>query len=338
MSQQTTAHPSPERIMQMAWGYAPPLVLMAAVDIGLFAALAEGPRTIEEIRLATGTSPRGLPILVQALAGLDLLRRDGDRYALAPDSAMFLVPSSPAYLGSFFSHVGGHLLPSWLKLGEAVRTGQPQRAVADDVDKASLFSSLVGALYTVNAAGARVLADHLASSLPSVQRILDVAAGSAAWSIPLAERAPAAEVTAVDLPAVIPTTRHFVTRAGLIDRYRFVAADAFEADFGQGYHVAVLGHILHSEGEARSRWLLRKVFDALAPGGTLAVAEWLVAPDRSGPLPSLMFAVNMLVLTESGTTWSFDEIAAWLTEIGFVEPRKVEAPGPGTLIVAHRPR
>ena len=87
------------------------------------------------------------------------------------------------------------------------------------------------------------------------------------------------------------------------------ASVKLQADFGNSHQVATLGHILHSEGIERSRALLRRTHAALAPGGTIAIAEFLVDADRRGPLNGLIFAVNMLVNTESGNTYSFDEIA-----------------------------
>jgi SAM-dependent methyltransferase len=336
MSQETIPVAHHQRILQMAWGFAPTAILHAGVESGLFAQLAQGPRRMDELLAAMAASPRGLPALVNALVGLGLVCRQGDRYALAPDTATFLTPDSPAYLGPFFRHICD-LVPTWLKLDEAVRTGRPPRQAGAEDGRSEAFGCLAEALFAVNWPGTQILAQHLAPILPATRTILDVAAGSGVWSISLAERAPRAQVTAVDWAEVLATTRRFVTRAGLANRYRFVGGDALEADFGQGYDIAVLGHILHSEGEDRSRRLLRRVFDALAPGGTIAIAEWLVAADRGGPAASLIFAVNMLLLTESGTTWSFDEIAGWLRDIGFVEPAALDAPGPGTLLLARKP-
>jgi hypothetical protein len=94
---------------------------------------------------------------------------------------------------------------------------------------------------------------------------------------------------------------------------------------------------LHSEGEQRSRELLKKTFRALKSGGTIAIAEWLVNDDRTKPLPSLMFSVQMLVNTEKGDTFSFKEIKEWLEDAGFTKVRKLEAPGPSPLILATKP-
>jgi hypothetical protein len=117
---------------------------------------------------------------------------------------------------------------------------------------------------------------------------------------------------------------------------RLVAGDLFSVDFGGPHQVAVVGQILHSEGVERSRALLRRTHAALAPGGTIAIAEFLVDADRRGPLRGLVFAVNMVVNTPFGGTYSFEEIAGWLTEAGFVEPRLLRAPGPAPLILATR--
>jgi hypothetical protein len=101
--------------------------------------------------------------------------------------------------------------------------------------------------------------------------------------------------------------------------------------------VATLGHILHSEGRARSRKLLKKTFDALAPGGTIAIMEFLVDHDRADPLVSLLFAVNMLVNTKEGDTFSFEEISGWLREAGFKKSRLLKVPAVSPLVLATKP-
>src|SRR5437879_13763204 len=107
-----------------------------------------------------------------------------------------------------------------------------------------------------------------------------------------------------------------------------------DSDFRNGYDIAALGHILHSEGEERSRTLLKKTADALKSGGIIAIGEWLVNDERTEPLNGLMFAVNMLVNTERGDTFAFNEIKRWLDEAGFKNARTLEAPGPSPLVLA----
>ena len=190
-------------------------------------------------------------------------------------------------------------------------------------------------IFPLSYPAAQTLSRHL--SADAVDRVLDLAAGSGVWSIALAQGSEKATVTVVDWPDVIPITRKTVSKFGLAERYSFIAGDLLQDDFGSGHTVATLGHILHSEGRDRSRELLKKTFKALAPGGTIAVAEFLVNADRTGPLNGLFFAVNMLVNTDSGDTYSFEEISGWLKEAGFMNPRTVDAPGPSPLILATKP-
>src|SRR5690348_4064076 len=113
---------TPERLMQMAWGFAPPLVIEAAVRGGVFDALADGPRSVGQVAAATAGSGRGLRAVMDALVGLGLLAKpNADRYALTPESAAFLVTSAPAYRGDFFRHISTQLVPSWLHLTQAMR-------------------------------------------------------------------------------------------------------------------------------------------------------------------------------------------------------------------------
>jgi SAM-dependent methyltransferase len=325
--------------MQVSFGYSGPLMLEAAVHHHVFDVLDSGAKTIDEVVAATGASRRGLRALLNGLVGLELLAKDSaGRYSLTPESATFLVRGKPGYRGGMLRHVVSRLLPMWLQLNEVVRTGRPAQAVNQEGDGSAFFQQFVEDLFPVNYATARALADALQIGKATEPiSVLDVAAGSGVWSIALAQASPQVRVRAVDWPGVIPATRRTAERCGVADRYTFVEGDLLKADFGSGHRVATLGHILHSEGEKRSRALLNKTFAALAPGGTVAIAEWLVNDDRTGPEQALTFAVNMLVNTDEGDTFSFAEIAGWLREAGFVNARELEVPAPSPLVLADRP-
>lgn len=329
---------TPERIMKYAWGYGAPLILEAAVRVKLFDALADGPKTATEAAAATGASDRGVRMILNALVGLELLNKSGDRYALTPEADKYLVSSRQSYLGGFLRHTSSHLVPRWLRLTESVRTGKPVDAVNQEQTGAAFFEQFVEDLFPLNFATASHLADALGvDKATGPVSVLDLAAGSGVWSIALAKKSPKVRVTAVDWPGVLPAAQRTAERHGVADRYRFVAGDLLSVDFGTGHQIATLGHILHSEGPERSKILLEKTLAALAPGGTIAIAEFLVDADRTGPPMGLIFAVNMLVNTDQGDTFSFEEIAGWLKGAGFTNARKVDIPGPSPLVLATKP-
>lgn len=329
---------TPERIMQLAWGFAPTLVLEAGSRYGLFDLLDAGPKTVAQVAAEAGLAERGARILLDALVGLQLLEKDGEAYRLGAEASAFLVSTKPSFQGGMLRHTSTQLIPKWLQLTEVVKTGRPAAAVNEQSSGAEFFRDFVEDIFAMSYPAARSLAATLGlASATGTVSVLDLATGSGVWGIALAQASPQVRVTAVDWPEVLPVTKRVAERMGVGDRFTYVAGDIREADFGSGHQVATLGHIIHSEGEARSRELLKKTFAALAPGGTIAIGEMIPNDDRTGPPFALLFAVNMLVNTEVGDTFTFAEMSGWLQEAGFTNPRLVEAPSPSPLLLATKP-
>ena len=339
MSAPHSAPATPERILQMAWGYAPPLILEAAIKHHVFDVLDAGPMSLSQVSSATGASARGLAAIMDALVGLNFLAKDAEAiYSLTPESAAFLVTTKPSFQGGLIRHTSEHLLPKWLHLNQIVATGRPDAAVNQQSVGSEFFHAFVNDIFPMSYPAASVLANHLElASRADRFSVLDLGAGSGVWGIAQAQAGPMVQVTAVDWPGVLDITRANVARFGLAERFTFVAGDLLDADFGAGHNLVTIGHILHSEGVERSKALLKKSFAALASGGTISIAEFLVNPERTGPVRGLFFAVNMLVNTDTGGTYSFEEIGAWLGEVGFVNMRQIDSPGPSPLILASKP-
>jgi ubiquinone/menaquinone biosynthesis C-methylase UbiE len=330
---------TPERLMELSFAYAPPLIISAAAGNKVFDALENAAKTAEEVAKETAGSPRALRILMNALVGLDLLKKDRrGRYSLTPESAAFLISNKPGSHAGFFGTIAPQLISRWLRLTDIVREGSPAVAVNQETEGTEFFSQLVENIIPMSYPAAQKLGEHLKIAKTKDEiRVLDLAAGSGIWGIALAQKSPHVHVSAVDWAGMIPTTKRITEKFGVRDRFNFVEGDLSQANFGTGHDVAILGHILHSEGERRSRELLKKTFRALKSGGVIAIAEWLVNDQRTEPLHALMFAVQMLVNTEKGDTFSFNEIKSWLEDAGFKKVRRLEAPGPSPLVLATKP-
>jgi 3-hydroxy-5-methyl-1-naphthoate 3-O-methyltransferase len=229
------------------------------------------------------------------------------------------------------------LIPKWLEITQTVRTGQPAISVNQEQSGANFFEDFVEDIFPMSYAAAQTLGDALKlASAQAPVRVLDLAAGSGVWGVALAQKSPNVHVTAVDWPAVIPVTRRVAARFNLADRFSYIEGDLLQVDFGKDHNIATLGHILHSEGESRSRQLLQKTFAALAAGGTIAISEFVLNEDRTGPPNAAIFAVNMLVHTDQGNAFTLSEISGWLKEAGFTKIRTLEAPAPSPLILADK--
>lgn len=329
--------PSPDRILKMAWGFAPVLVMEAACKNGIFDVLRDGPRGLQGLAEATGSSERGVRAVADALVGFGLLENPDGLYRLTPESEAFLTSGSPASFAPMLGHFTRQLIPAWLHLPEAMRTGCPAAAVNREGPGSAFFSEFVESIYPLSHPAARRLGEHL--GVPSaVARVsvLDLGAGSGVWGIALAQQSHHVHVTAVDWPRVLEVTARVAARWGVADRVTPSGGDLLQADLGGNHDIATIGHILHSEGEERSRALLRRAAAALRPGGTIAVQEFLLDEDRQGPPESLVFGVNMLVNTDAGRTFTFGEIASWLSAAGFINARLLDVPGPAPLVLANR--
>src|SRR5438067_6575933 len=152
---------TPERLMQFGFAYAPPLIIGAAVANKVFDTLASGAKNVEEVSRQTGASVRGLRAIMNALVGLELLKKSDDKYALTPESENFLVRNQPGTLAGFFSMNRLRLIQLWMKLDEIVRTGQPAEARNLEGPGTEFFTELVENIIPTSYGSASVLADPL---------------------------------------------------------------------------------------------------------------------------------------------------------------------------------
>lgn len=329
---------TPDRILQLSFGYAPPLIIQAALTHRVFDVLETGPRSLKEVSANTSLPERGLRAIMNALVGLGLLIRDSSgEYSLSSESSQFLVSSKPSYIGGYIRHHTAQLIPEFMDLEDIVSRGGPVLPDEEEQIETEFYQEFVEALFPLVYPGAQVLADALGvAKARAPVRVLDLGAGSGVWGIALALKSASVLVTAVDWAGIVSITRAMAARHGVVNRFRFVEGDLFKVDFRRGYSIAMLGHVLHTEGEAANKRLLEKTFDALAPGGTVAIAEILVDENRTGPLFPLLFAVNMLVNSQRGDAFSLSEITQWLGEAGFEDVQTLQIPAPWPIILARK--
>lgn len=309
--------------------------LVAGVELDVFRHISAGPRTAADIAKAAGASPRGMTSLLDALTAIGYLRKSGGRYTLQPTAAAFLVPGKKDYVGAM-AHALSLTWDAWKQLSEAVKSGHPAETVNVAAKGKEFFPKLVASIFPGNYAAAGVALLHFPpKQRHKIHRVLDVAAGSGAWSLPFAEAIPGARVTTVDFAEMTPITREFAEKHGVANRYEYLERDLRAGDFGEGvYDLVILGHIIHSEGEHHGKELLRKAHAALRPGGRLLIAEYVPNDDRSGPPMPMMFGLNMLLQTEAGAVFTLREYRKWLKAAGFRKIATVPVPPPTTVIVA----
>jgi SAM-dependent methyltransferase len=305
------------RLQQMHFSFASERVLSVSLQFDLFSHIAAGRKTAGEIAAAAGASERGTKMLLDALAGFELLSKRDGRYELTPDATRYLVRESPEYVGSFFG--SDRLYEAWGHLADAVREGKPYRSSTRQDVAEDFFPVLIRTLHITNGEPARNLAAQVvAGGAKKGLRVLDIGCGSGVWSIAVAKADPEARITELDFPKVLETTRKFVEREGVVDRAEFLAGDLRSAQLPeQSFDLAILGNIVHGLGVAESRDLFARIHGALDTGGRMAIVDMMPNDERSGPLFPLVFALNMLVNTDEGSTYTLAEYREWLTAAGY---------------------
>jgi ubiquinone/menaquinone biosynthesis C-methylase UbiE len=326
---------SPQQITEDLWAAWRTQALVAGIELAVFTHISEGNRTAKEIAKAARASLKGVERLLDALAALGYLSRKGEKYSLEPIAEKFLVSTRPTYMGGMALSTS-LVWDTWGRLTESVKTGRPVKKVDADEDGRDFFPKLVSAIFPASYAAARAAVAALpGKARGKIRNILDVAAGSAAWSIAFAQALPDARVTVVDYPEVTPVTRQFTEQMGVADRYDYVEGNLREIDFGRNrYDLVILGHIIHSEGEKWGKKLVKKSHKALGEGGQLLIAEMVPNDARTAPPIPLLFALNMLLHTDQGDVFTMREYRAWLKEAGFKSVKTIDAPAPSPLILA----
>lgn len=333
MSSATSTAPHPQKILQFAFGFVPSVAVATAVDLDLFSQIHKGHHTPAQLAEVCQISERGVRPLLHTLSALALVEEKEGEFRLTPDTEMFLVKSSPAYLGGMLTHQLHHMA-QWAHFGEAVKKGtSPLSPVEGDEDKGEFFASFVGSLYSMNWPAAQAVAAHL----PSCHTALDIGCGSGVWSLALAKKESGLQVTAVDRARVLDVTGEFAARFQCADRYTMRAGNFREVELEPNhYDVAFLGHILHSEGEEASEILVRRLHDSLKPGGILVTAEMVASQPRGEELFPNLFELNMLMWTEQGCVFNREQLERMGTQAGFVRHEWISTPSPSPVLLSYK--
>ena len=326
--------PDPGFLMKLATGYWSSAVLLAANELGVFGALAEGANSAESIATRITADPRATEQLLDACCGLNLLVKQADRYMVPPSAAAFLTPGRSGYLGGGLRWAWEQF-PAWGKLAESVRSGKPavdpSEHLGQDPEKTRDF---VMAMHERAVGLARGVIEYLELD-PDAEHLLDVGGGAGTYATLLAQRYPNLRVTVLDLPGIAAVASDLIARAGVSDRVQVLPGDATGADYGESYYDGVLfSGVLHQMGTDTIQKMLAGAHRALIDGGSVYVSDIMVDATRTQPVFSTLFSLQMLLTSKDGASFAAEECRQWLLDSGFrdVEIHRLPEPLPYTVL------
>lgn len=270
--------------------------------------------TAGEAAAALCTDPAATVRLLDALAGLGLVVKQGARYANSPAAGRFLVRGKESYLGHAVHHFA-NLAEGWSRLGEAVRTGH---AVGFDAVESEPYERRLRDYILAMRDNAFLKAGALAGLLDAggCRHMLDLGGGPGSFTITLLKHNRELKATIFDLAPTLEITRELVAAAGLSARVTFRPGDFTRDGLGENvYDLVLASNVVHIYNGRTNRELVSRVYGALRSGGRLAVHDYVLA---EVPAPeAALFDLNMLVGTVCGRVFPVDEMSAWLREAGF---------------------
>lgn len=313
-------------------GFQESRVILTAVELDLFAAIGNGAGA-DEVSARIGCDPRATEMLMNALVSMGFLTKQDTIFRNTPLSARYFVAGSDDDVRAATMHLA-HLWQTWSTLTACVRAGASVFH-QEIVDRGEDWTqSFIAAMHRNARARAPLVVGAVGTE--GVNRMLDVGGGSGAYSIAFASANENLQVDLLDLPTVIPIAQGHIERAGLAGRIRTRSGDLRADRFGGGYDLVFVSAICHMLGPDENKDLLRRCFEALVPKGRAVIQDFILEPDKTAPKSAALFALNMLVGTQAGSTYNEAEYATWLKEAGFRDVRYVRLPGPSGLIVGTR--
>ena len=311
--------PSPLLIFSTFNAYQRTAALRAAVELDMFTAIGEGNQAPAGIAKRCQASERGIRILCDYLVIIGLLDKNDGRYALTPDSAMFLDRRSPACIAAASTFLSSPTLTSGFNdLASAVRKGGTIVSAEGTMEPDHpVWVEFARSMAPMMVMPSRFIANLVAESGYKAGKVLDIAAGHGLFGIAIAQAMPEAHIVAVDWANVLMVAQENAAAAGIESRYSTIPGSAFDVDFGTGYDLVLLTNFLHHFDPATCESLMRKIRGSIAGGGRVITLEFVPNEDRVTPPEAAGFSMMMLGTTAHGDAYPFSEYDRMFRNAGF---------------------
>jgi SAM-dependent methyltransferase len=310
---------NPGKLLEISGNYWKSCTLQAGVVLDIFTIIGNQPLSGREIAQRLNGNPRGVVMLLNALAAMNLLIKKEEVYSNTPTAYSFLAKESPQYIGHIIKH-HHHLMESWVQLDKGVITGKPVRTRASFSNEEWRESFLMGMFNMAMLVGPRIVE---AIDLSQRRHLLDLGGGLGTYAIHFCLKNPNLKATVYDLATTRPFAEKTIARFGLSGRIDFQDGNYDEEDIRGSFDAVWLSQILHGEGPETVQKIIQKAVSVLEPGGVILIHEFLLNQEMDGPLFPALFSLNMLLGTAHGQSYSELQIIEMLVKAGAREIRRM---------------
>jgi len=308
------------RLLTLSMDFMAPRIFLTAAELDIFGLLGTDKLTSSEVAARLEADARAVEILLNALVGMGLLKKDGGEFSNTAGLAKLILADGTGFLRGF--GYAARLWEAWSQLTDIVKSGRP----ADFPRTKKLKRDTV--LSMMNYAGLEADALVKIVDCSDTKRLLDLGGGAGLYAIAFTRKFPRLKAVLFERDEeALKLARKKIAEANLEDRITLESGDFMVDNFGKNYDVILLSSILCLFSREQNLSLLRKAGDALAAGGRIVI--WDVMVDDSGvrPASAAVFSVKMLVTTREGRSHSRNQVEAWLRSTGFGDLRRVPVSG-----------
>ena len=300
-------------------GYQQACVLFTANKLEVFDAIGSSPVGAEEVAQALKLSSKGVKRLLDALVAMEIATKNDDRYRLAEAWVPYLTKGGEHCVQQWI-RLSSDLMPAWVDLPQFVETGKNVRSIMEMLGSdPHNMRAFIDAMHHKGIKATWMIAREL--PVGDASRMLDLGGGPGTYALEWAKLHPQLRATVFDIAPVLEVAKAYIKRYGLEDRVDTRAGDFHKDPIGEGYDLILMANILHMYDEEFGKALVKKVADALEPGGRVIINGFCTDADGAAPLQDTLFSLNMGLLTESGRAHPVPETMAWLAQAGLTDIR-----------------
>jgi hypothetical protein len=310
-----------EKLLELSADFLKPRILITAAELDLFSKLKGKPQSVEDLCRENGWNPRGLRILMDALAAQELLNKTPQgMYSVDDEIASIMAGDSEETILPMVLH-RNQMWRTWSNLTHIVRTGDNPNLKPPGERPREETLAFIGAMHVI----AGTLADETAAAVDvtKFKRLLDLGGGSGTYTMAFLGKAPEMTATILDLPAVIELAKERLAENGFLDRVNLVPGDYTSGSLPKGHDLVLLSAIIHSNSPEMNQDLYKRIYECLEPGGAILIRDFFMDDLRTSPPEGAIFAVNMLTATRGGDSFSLTEVQEDLEQVGFQDVRLI---------------
>ncbi len=318
-----------EKIFEDVRGYWKSSAIITAIDLDIFTTIGTG-SSCPELANTLKLNQDALERLLDSLVNLNLLQKEKNTYFNTYNASKYLVKNQSSYIG-YVALYHKSRYDVWGKLDRSLKTGKPLAAasfLAPDKEQINNYARAMSARaqLEVNDVLERI-------DLSDCKRLLDLGGAPGTFADAFANKYPSLDITVFDLETMMEISKE-ITHSN--PKIHLVSGNFDSDPIGSDYCGVFMSQILDSLGRKGVEDLFLKVYNALKKGGKVIIRDYILQNDNTESEVSMFRSLNVLLTTNSGRLYNFEDYLLMLKNAGFTNITFMQLSGPTDLIVAKK--